>query len=126
MSSLGLYFIFMLDRFIGLFTVFAVIFIMLMIVSAYVYADYMEVGNHEDAKSTKAFGLFTAFFSLFFVGSAFLVPSTKQAILIWSIPTVVNSIQSNQKMQAIPEKLLTYINQELDSRIKDEKEDKHG
>jgi vacuolar-type H+-ATPase subunit I/STV1 len=51
-----------------------------------------------------------------------LVPSTRNALIIWGVPNVIDAVSKNQKLQKIPDKLLTFIDRELDKRIREDKD----
>ena len=96
MSGFELYLLLLLDNLNAFFIIFSI----LLIVSAGIMALYAAL-EMEDVKHWKAAGI--AGFVFAFI--AVLLPSTKDAVLIYVVPPVINS----ERAQEIPEKILDLV-----------------
>jgi vacuolar-type H+-ATPase subunit I/STV1 len=122
MSSLGVYGILMLDNISSFLIISALVMGAAALFCGMAAIMANDMGN--DARVTAAVKRAKRFI---FIGLLMgminaLLPSTRNALIIWGVPNVIDAVSKNQKLQQIPDKLLTFIDGELDKRIRKDKD----
>lgn len=116
MSYLFIYFLLMLDKIVMLFILGGTLSIIYALFSFGSWADNENTKeeNESYAKHMKRSVIYLTMFVVF----ATITPSTKDSIIIWLGPKLIN----NEHIQEIPDKALELLNEKIDIKLEEIKE----
>lgn len=115
MTALDIYLIYLLDKLIFLSAMLAAL---SFAVGFVLFTRFCDSDNRMDLKSSIRGFVFAFCFTVINMS----IPSSKTAIAMYTVPPVLEAVQTNKELQKLPDNVVKFVNMWLEENTKDKEE----